>query len=136
MTKNKIIEKRKWYLIDAADKSLGRLATEITTILRGKNLVTFTPYLDQGGNVVVINTDKIKLTGRKEDQKKYYHYSGYPGGMKERKYKDVFAEDSGKVLKETVRMMLPSNKIRMNMLKRLRCFKNANHPYKKELSNS
>lgn len=121
--------KRKWNLIDAEGKSLGRLATEIAVILRGKNLVSFAPHLDLGGYAVVINTDKIKVTGKKAEQKKYYHYSGYPGGMKSEFFEDAFAKDSRKVLWETVRTMLPSNKLRPEMMKRLKAFKGAEHSY-------
>jgi len=121
--------KRKWYLIDAEGKSLGRLASELATILRGKNLVTFTPHLDLGGYVVVINTDKIKITGKKAEQEKYFHYSGYPGGMKATGLGESVKKDSGKALCRTVRNMLPANKLRAEMMKRLKTFPGAEHSY-------
>lgn len=126
--------KRKWYLIDASEKSLGRLASGIATILRGKNLVEFTPHLDLGGYVVVINTDKLKVTGKKAAQKKYFHYSGYPGGMKAKGLGESLAQDSGHVLWRTVRNMLPANKLRIEMMKRLKTFKDANHFYAEKLN--
>lgn len=126
---NKITQ-RKWYLIDANGKSLGRLASEIAILLRGKNDAKFVPYLDNGANVIVVNTDELKITGKKSEQKKYFHYSGYPGGIKEIVYEKLFAQDSGDVIKRAVLLMLPKNKLRPNIMKRLKCFKNANHPYK------
>ena len=111
--------KRETHQIDATDKVLGRLATEIVILLRGKNKASFQPYLDEGDNVVISNAAKIKITGKKLVQKKYYHYSGYPGGLKEKKMSEVFAKDPAEVLKRAVWNMLPKNKLRAKMIKRL-----------------
>jgi large subunit ribosomal protein L13 len=116
-TKTKII--RKLYTIDATDKAVGRIATQIAIILRGKNEPSFTPHLDNGGKVEVININKLKFTGKKLEQKKYYHYSGYPGGLKTTKIADLVKKNPGEILKKAVREMLPGNKLRPNMLKRL-----------------
>jgi large subunit ribosomal protein L13 len=110
---------REKYTIDATGKSVGRLATNIANLLRGKNKPEFTPHLDQGAVVEVNNITKLKFTGKKFEQKKYYHYSGYPGGMKEEVLENVFEKDPDKVLRKAVRNMLPDNKLRKNMIKRL-----------------
>jgi len=107
---------RKLHKIDAKDKSIGRLATQIALILRGKNKAEYLPHLDMGDIVQVVNIDKIKFTGKKIEQKKYYKYSGYPGGLKTKKIIDLKPAD---VLKRAVRDMLPPTKHRVNMLKRL-----------------
>jgi large subunit ribosomal protein L13 len=112
--------KRKIHKIDAADKVLGRLASEISLLLRGKQKVDFQPNQDRGDIVEVINVDKIKLTGRKREQKKYYRYSGYPGGLKEEKASRLIKEKPEKVLYNAVFHMLPKNRLRSQMIKRLR----------------
>ncbi len=112
--------KRETYQLDAEGKILGRLATQIAILLQGKNKATFQPYLDNGNNVIITNAAKIKTTGRKIDQKVYYHYSGYPGGLKIRKMIDVFKKNPAEVLKRTVWNMLPKNKLRDKMIKRLK----------------
>ena len=110
---------REKYTIDATGKSVGRLASNIATLLRGKNKPEFTPHLDQGAVVEVNNISKLKFTGKKFEQKKYYHYSGYQGGLKETKIKDLFTSKPSEILKRAVRDMLPPTKLRNNMLKRL-----------------
>ena len=110
---------RQLHKIDAEGKAAGRLASEIAIILRGKNKPEFEPYLDCGDMVEVNNIKKLKFTGKKLDNKKYYSYSGYPGGLKEKKLADVFACDPGDVLKRAVRKMLPAVKFRRDMMKRL-----------------
>jgi len=110
---------REIHKIDATGKSVGRVATQIATLLRGKNKPEFTPHLDGGDIVYVENIDKVKFTGKKLDQKKYYQYSGYPGGMKEKKLGDVYDKDPGEVLRRAVREMLPAVKFRGQMMKRL-----------------
>jgi len=104
---------------DADGVALGRLATKVALALRGKDEPEFLPHLDRGAIVEVININKMVLSGKKIDQKKYFHYSGYPGGLKEKKVKDVLANDAGEVLWRAVREMLPDNKLRVPMLKRL-----------------
>ncbi len=116
MTKQQ--ERQKHY-IDATDKSAGRLASEIAKILRGKNKPNFDPALDMGDIVEVENIDKIKFTGKKLEQKKYYRYSGYPGGIKETRLGSLQKEKPEEVLRKIVRKMLPAVKFRTNMLKRL-----------------
>lgn len=108
------------FRIDATDKVLGRLASEVAVLLRGKNKATFQPHLDSGNEVIISNAAKIKITGRKLGQKKYYHYSGYPGGLKERKLADLFKKNPAMVLKKAIWNMLPKNKLRAKMIKRLK----------------
>jgi len=112
--------KRQTQTIDAAGKILGRLATEIAVLLRGKGRSDFRPNQDSGDFVVVKNVDKIKVTGKKMEQKKYYHYSGYPGGMKETSLKKLFEKSPTEVLRKAVFGMLPKNKLRAEQIKRLK----------------
>lgn len=114
---------RKTYTIDASGRAVGRIATEIAILLRGKNDPSFERHVDKGGFVVVENIKDVIFTGKKIEQKKYYSYSGYPGGLKEKKMKDVFQENPTEVLKKAVYKMLPKNKLREDMIKRLN-FKN------------
>ncbi len=114
---------KKSYTIDASDKILGRLAVDVAVKLRGKDQPDFLPYKESECKVTVINTDKIKVTGNKPDQKMYYHYSGYPGGLKTKPYKDVFANDSREVLKKAVVGMLPKNKLSAKIIKNLKLYK-------------
>ena len=110
---------RKLHKFDATNESAGRLASRIAIILRGKNKAEYEPHLDMGDIVEVENVNKLKFTGKKIEQKKYYHYSGYQGGLKETKIKDLFASKPSEILKRAVRDMLPPTKLRNNMLKRL-----------------
>lgn len=112
--------KRETHTIDATDKVLGRLATQIAILLRGKQKPNFVPYKDMGGFVVVKNVDKIKLTGKKREEKKYYHHSGYIGGLKEVPLKKIFKKSPEEVLKRAVYGMLPKNKLRPKQIKRLK----------------
>ena len=114
------MEKRKTQTIDAAGKILGRLAAEIAVLLRGKNRPDFVPYKDAGDFVAVKNVDKIIISGKKIEKKKYYHHSGYMGGLKETPLKKVFEKDPGEVLKRAVLGMLPKNKLRAKQIKRLK----------------
>jgi len=111
---------RNTHTIDATGKSLGRLATEVVILLRGKHKPDFERHIDGGDAVLVFNMDHIKLTGNKIDQKRYYRYSGYPGGLKEVKLKDIMVKDPGKALHEAVYGMLPKNSLRASMIKRLK----------------
>lgn len=126
--------KRVWYQIDASKFFLGRLATLIGRHLQGKNKVDFTPNADQGDFVVVINADKIQFSGRKMLQKKYYRFSGYPGGLRTKYLKDVFSENPAIVLKEAVRGMLPKNKFRKSYLSRLKIVTGKEHNFKIDIS--
>ena len=103
---------QKWYLIDAEDKVLGRLAVEIANILRGKNKPSFAPHLDMGDYVVVINADKIKLTGNKEEQKEYIHHTGYIGHLRRKSFASVKEKSPTRILKEAVEGMIPSNRLK------------------------
>ena len=118
---------RKWYIIDAAVKPHGRTAATVAVLLRGKNKVTFTPNVDCGDHVVVINCDKAVLTGNKLVNKVYYHHSGWIGGMKAVKYGTLMAEKSDKAMMLAVKGMLPGNKLGASALKRLRVYKGAEH---------
>jgi len=111
---------RKTHIIDATGKILGRLATEIAILLRGKHKPNFAPYLDLGDYVVVKNVKKIKLTGKKTEQKKYYGHAGYLGSLKEIPFKKIFEKDPAWVLQKAVLGMLPKNKLRAKMIKRLK----------------
>ncbi|PIS15150.1 50S ribosomal protein L13 [Candidatus Shapirobacteria bacterium CG09_land_8_20_14_0_10_38_17] len=122
--------KRRWYLVDLKDKILGREATEMAVLLRGKNKPYFTPSLDCGDHVVVINAQKVRLTGKKEDQKVYQRYSGYPGGLKEVSYRRMAEKAPNEVVRHAVLGMLPKNKLRSKMIKRLYIFSGEEHPYK------
>lgn len=118
---------RKWYIIDAAGKPLGRVAVTAANLLRGKNKVTFTPNVDCGDHVVIINTDKAVLTGNKLEKKFYYHHSGWIGGMKAIQYRTLMAERSDFAMTQAVKGMLPSNTLGAAALKRLRVYKGAEH---------
>lgn len=118
---------KKWYIIDAADKPLGRVASEVAKLLKGKHKPTYTTNLDCGDNVIVINSDKIILTGNKLNQKVYRHHSGYVGGMKEIKYSDFMANSSDKALMVAIKGMLPKNSLGRKMLTNVRIYKGNEH---------
>ena len=118
---------RKWYIIDVQDQTLGRISTEIAQILLGKKKPMFTHHIDCGDYVVVINAEKLKVTGKKLDDKKYYRHSGYPGGIKETALKDRMESDASAVLVSSVRGMLPVNKLRDGRLARLKVYDSQEH---------
>lgn len=120
---------RKWYLVDADGKVLGRLASEIAQILRGKNKGEFTPNIDCGDHVIVINASKLKVTGGKEGKKNYYHYSGFPSGLKEIPYSRLQRERPEKVVEFAVKGMLPHNKLGRRMLEKLHVYPGSSHPH-------
>ena len=120
---------RKWHLIDAEGKTLGRLSTEIAKLLRGKHKVTFTPHVDGGDYVVVINADKIEVTGKKRDNKVYRHHTGYIGNLKEINFKKLQEKKPEEIIRLSVRGMLPKNKLRAPMMKRLRIFAGSEHTH-------
>ena len=120
---------RKWYVVDAEDKVLGRLAVELAKILRGKHKPTFTPHLDCGDYVIVINADKIKLTGNKEEGKKYYSHSGYVGALKTKTAATVRKEKPTKILHDAVRGMIPRNKLRDHVMDKLKLFVGDTHTH-------
>ena len=120
---------RKWYVVDASGKTLGRLASQVASVIRGKHKPTFTPNVDMGDYVIVINTDKVVLTGNKLEDKMYTYHTGYVGGLKQIPYKTMMANKSDVVVFEAVKGMLPKNKLGKQMLKKLRVFKGAEHDH-------
>ena len=120
---------RKWYVVDATGVTLGRLASQVASVIRGKHKPTFTPNVDMGDYVIVINTDKVVLTGNKLEDKMYTYHTGYVGGLKQIPYKTMMANKSDVVVFEAVKGMLPKNKLGKQMLKKLRVFKGAEHDH-------
>ena len=118
---------RKWFLVDATDKTLGRLASELAQILKGKHKPTYAPNVDAGDFVVVINAEKIAVTGRRLDQKVYYRHSGYPGGLSETKLKDMLQKHPERPIKLAVKGMLPKNVLGRQMLTKLKVFAGPEH---------
>ncbi len=128
MAKKETVE-RSWLLIDAASLPLGRVASQVAHILRGKHKTTYTPHVDTGDYVIVINTDKMVLTGDKLNKKIYYTHSGYPGGLKKASYKDLMQQKSDFVLEKAVKGMLPKNVLGREMFKKLKVYKDDSHPH-------
>jgi len=122
-------QSRKWFLIDARGKIIGRLATRIAKLLLGKGKVSYLPYKDSGDYVVVVNVSKISATGRKEENKKYYRYSGFPGGLKERTLKTLREEKPEEILRHAVSGMLPKTKLGKQIVKKLYIYPNEKHPH-------
>ena len=120
---------QKWWIVDAEGKVLGRLATEIAALLRGKKKAMFTNHLDTGDFVVVINAEKIKVSGRKLEQKTYYSHSLYPGGLKEETLKDLLSRKPEEAIKKAVWGMIPKNKLGRAVYKKLKVYKGAEHPH-------
>jgi large subunit ribosomal protein L13 len=120
---------REWFLVDAQGKTLGRLASEIAQVLRGKHKPIYTPHLDCGDYVIVVNADKVRVTGRKLDQKMYYRHSGYPGGIKSINLRDQLQKHPERVLQAAVRGMLPKNRLGRKMLQKLKIYAGDSHPH-------
>jgi len=120
---------RNWYLFDAKGKILGRLATEIATILRGKNKVAFDQSQDLGDYVIVINAEKVKVTGNKTEQKLYRHHTGYPGSLKEIKFEEMIQKKPEMVIEKAVKGMLPKNKLSRSIIKKLKVYRGGKHPH-------
>ena len=120
---------RKWYVVDATGLTLGRLASEVAKVLRGKNKPVFTPHIDTGDYVIVINAEKVKVTGKKLDQKIYYHHSEYVGGMKETTLKEMLAKKPEKVIELAVKGMLPKGPLGREMFTKLHVYAGAEHPH-------
>ncbi len=120
---------RKWYVIDAEDKVLGRLATEVATILRGKHKPIYTPHVDTGDFVIIINADKIKLTGKKLEQKQYRYHTGYPGGLKAVPYERLMDKNPEKIIQLAVKGMLPKNSLGRQMFKKLKVYSGPEHKH-------
>lgn len=120
---------RDWYVIDAQGQTLGRLATRVATLLRGKHKPIYTPHVDCGDYVVIVNAEKIHVTGQKMTQKKYYRHSGYPGGIKEITLRDQLRKFPDRVIESAVRGMLPRNRLGRRMFKKLKVYSGPNHPH-------
>ena len=123
---------RDWVVFDASNKVLGRFATKIADKLRGKDKPTFTPHVDGGDFVVVINAEKVKVTGKKSDQKKYYKHSLYPGGLKEKSYQEVLNNNPERIIENAVKGMLPKNKLGKSMFKKLKVYRGSEHPHESQ----
>jgi large subunit ribosomal protein L13 len=120
---------RKWLLVDATDKPLGRLATRLATVLQGKHRPTYTPHIDTGDFVVVTNCEKIRITGKKREQKIYTKYTGHPGGLKEISLGDLMKKNPGAALETAVRRMLPKGRLGRRMIKKLNAYRGEDHPH-------
>lgn len=123
---------RKWYIIDATDQVLGRLATKVASVIRGKEKTTFSPNADTGDFVVVINANQIKITGKREMLKKYYSYTGYPGGLKIKSYAELKAKKPEFIIEAAVKGMLPKNRLGNKLIKKLKVYSDANHPHQSQ----
>lgn len=128
MANAKTVE-RKWYIVDATDVPLGRLASQVAAVLRGKNKPTFTPNVDCGDYVIVVNCDKIKLTGKKAEQKMYSYHTGYIGGLKQTSYGKMIAEKSDTLIYESIKGMLPKNSLGRKMITKLHTYKGGEHKH-------
>lgn len=120
---------RQWFVIDAKDQTLGRMASQIASILRGKHKPIFTPHMDTGDFVIVINAEKIHVTGNRLDDKMYYHHSGYPGGLRSKSLRQMLRDKPEDVIYEAVRRMLPKNNLGRQMLKKLKVYAGPEHPH-------
>jgi len=120
---------KKWYIIDAEDQVVGRLATRVATILMGKNKSDYADFIDTGDFVIVVNADKVRLTGKKWDQKMYYSHSGYPGGLREMTARELLKKHPESIFHKAVRGMLPKNKLGRKMLSKLKIYASADHPH-------
>ena len=120
---------RQWYLVDAENQTLGRLATEVASILRGKNKTYYTPHLDTGDFVVVINAEKIQVTGKKSEQKLYRRHSGRPGGMKVEKFNSLQARIPERIIETAIKGMLPHNSLGRQLFRKLKVYKGPDHPH-------
>ena len=120
---------RRWYLVDAQDQVLGRLASHVANLLAGKLKPTWVPFMDMGDHVIIINAEKVKLTGKKLEQKMYYRYSGYPGGMKSVSAHDLKAKRPDRMVEIAIKGMLPKNKLGRAMASKLKVYAGATHPH-------
>ena len=131
MARPKEVE-RKWYVIDAEGKTLGRLAAEISRLLRGKNKPQYTPHVDVGDFVVVVNAEKVEVSGRKAEQKVYRWHTGYPGGLRERSYKQMLQKKPEEILRQAVRGMMPKTRLGRRQLKKLKIYAGPEHPHARQ----
>ena len=121
---------RKWYIVDAKDQVLGRMATEIAKVIRGKNKAIFTPNMDTGDFVVVVNADKVRVTGKREKLKQYISHSGYPGGQKITSFKEMMKKKPEFVVESAVKGMLPKNRLGRKLIRKLKVYSGEDHPHK------
>lgn len=128
MAKGETVEHR-WYVVDATDMVLGRLSSQVAAILRGKNKPIYTPHVDTGDHVIIINADKVRLTGKKLEDKTYKYHTGYPGGLKEITYGDLLAKKSCFAVYESIRRMMPKGPLGRQMLKKLRVYAGPDHKH-------
>ena len=128
MAKGETVE-RKWYVVDANGMVLGRLASQVAAILRGKHKPIYTPHVDTGDHVIIINADKVVMTGKKLDQKKYYRHTGYPGGLRETSYRDLLAKKPEFAVYEAIRRMMPKGPLGRKMLKKVRVYAGGEHQH-------
>lgn len=124
---------RRWYVLDARGKALGRLASEAARLLRGKHKAIFTPHVDTGDHVIIVNAEQVVLTGRKLDQKEDIRYSGYPGGIKRKSYRELLQERPERAVEKAVRGMLPHNRLGRKMGKKLRVYRGSEHPHQAQV---
>jgi large subunit ribosomal protein L13 len=120
---------RRWFVIDATDQVVGRLAVQIANVLRGKHRPEYTPHVDTGEFVIVINAEKVRLTGKKLDTKTYHHYTRYPGGLKEVTAREMMKKHPDRILREAVRRMVPRNKLGRQQMTKLKIYAGSNHPH-------
>src|SRR4030043_539028 len=120
---------RQWHVLDASGKTLGRLSTQVAVLLMGKHKPMYAPYIDTGDYVVVLNAAKVRLTGKKAEEKIYYRYSGYPGGLKSPSFKEVFSKDPARVIELAVKGMLPHSRLGRAMIKKLNVYRGDEHPH-------
>lgn len=120
---------RKWYVIDAEDNTLGKIASEVASILRGKKKPIYTPHVDTGDYVIVINAEKVRVTGKKEEQKIYKSHSGYPGGLKETTLRELRAKKPEEIIRHAVKGMMPKGKLGRQMFKKLKVYAGPEHPH-------
>lgn len=121
--------KQDWYIVDAEGVVLGRLASQVAQILRGKHKPIFTPHIDTGDFVIVLNAEKVRLTGTKEEKKSYFHHTGYPGGVRVRSYTEMMAKFPERVIEKAVKGMIPHNRLGRQILKKLKVYAGAEHPH-------
>ena len=126
--------KRKWQVVDASGQVLGRLASQVAKLLMGKHKSIYTPHLDTGDYVIVLNAAKVKLSGRKANQKIYYHHSGYPGGLKKVTFQELFSKDPTRVVEVAVKGMLPKSRLGRAMFKKLRVYAGNEHPHQAQVT--
>ncbi len=120
---------RKWFVVDATGQTLGRLATKVASVIRGKNKPQFTPNTDAGDFVIVVNAEKVTIASKREENKKYFHYSGYPGGLKTRSYRELLERKPEYIIEHAVHSMLPKSRLGKQICKKLKVYRGAEHPH-------